>query len=249
MDQYQGFWLVSPEGKALAKKHEWNTKDPAKYPQELVETMDEVLKAYASLKPRRVKPAEPLPDRGAGVQRDGSVTLSLYGRLMHKGRPDGPMMLDSVTLGAADWAHFMPAKPDASEPEWEVPESVAIKLARGLAPGDSGGVFLAKDFRQAKLRAKVESIDGTIAWIRLTGEWQAEGLYGGEKERPFASTAKAEGIAVYDVKTKSMRSLLFVFDGKTWTGRLPEPSAQHGWRETGAVIEWVHEPPAQKKAP
>ena len=98
MDQYQGFWLVSPEGKALAKKHEWVTKDQAKYPQELVETMDEVLRAYASVKPRRLKPSDPLPDRGTGVQKDGGVSLALYGRLMHKGKPDGPMMLDSESF-------------------------------------------------------------------------------------------------------------------------------------------------------
>src|SRR5262245_9969457 len=240
MDQYQGFWLVSPEGKALAKKHDWDTKDPAKQPQELVETMDEVLKAYASLKPRRVKLSDPLPDRGTGVQKDGSVTLALYGRLMHKGKPDGPMMLDSVTLGAAEWAHFAPAKPDVLEQEWTVPESVARKLARGLSPGDSGGVFLPKDFRQAKLRAKVESSDGARVWIRSAGEWEAEGLYGGEKEIPFASSATADGIAVYDAQSKSMRSLLLVFSGKTWRGRLSELPEQ-GWRETGAVVEWTLE--------
>jgi hypothetical protein len=211
--------------------------------------MDEVLKAYASLKPRRVKPSDPLPDRGTGVQKDGGVTLALYARLMHKGKPDGPTTLDSVTLVPAEWAHFAPPKLDASEPEWAVPDIIARKLARGLSPGDSAGVFLEKDFRQSKLRAKVESVEGTSARIRLSGEWQAEGLYGGEKERPFAGTARAEGIAVYDVKTGSMRSLLLVFDGKTWHGRLPEPSAQQGWRETGAVVEWSLEPPAPKKAP
>jgi hypothetical protein len=121
MDQYQGFWLVSPEGKALAKKHEWKEKDPARQPQELVETMDEVLKAFAPLKPRQVKPSNPLPDRGAGVQKDGSVTLALYGRLMHKGQPDGPMMLDSVTLGATEWAHFAPAEPKVPGQGWAVP--------------------------------------------------------------------------------------------------------------------------------
>ena len=29
MDQYQGFWMVSPDGKALGKYHDWNG-DPAK---------------------------------------------------------------------------------------------------------------------------------------------------------------------------------------------------------------------------
>jgi hypothetical protein len=245
MDQYQGFWLVSPEGKALAKKHEWNEKDPARQPMELVETMDEVLNAFASLRPRQVKPSDPLPDRGTGVQRDGSVRLALYGRLMHKGQPDGPMMLDSVKLEATEWSHFAPTRPNVAEQEWTVPESVARKLARGLSPGDSGGVFRPQDFRQAKLQAKVESIDGGKARIKLWGEWQAEGLYGGEKEFPFAGAAKAEGIAIYDVPTRSMRSLLLVFSGKTWHGQRSELPEQAG-RETGVVVEWALEPSLQK---
>src|SRR5262249_46030469 len=108
MDQYQGFWVVSPEGKALAKKHQWNESDPEKHPKELVETMGEILKAFGSLKPRRVKPTNPFPYRGTGVQADGSVTLALYGRLVHNGQPDGPIMLDSVPLAAAEWAQFVP---------------------------------------------------------------------------------------------------------------------------------------------
>src|SRR5262245_43820759 len=155
MDQYQGFWLVSPEGKALAKKHDWNESDPAKQPQELVETMDQILAMFGSLKPRQVKPTNPLPYRGRGVQADGSRTLALYGRLLHRGQPDGPMMLDSVPLSAAEWAHFAPAepRPAAGEAdqgrEWTVPTSIASKLASGLAPQDSSGVVHPKDFRQA----------------------------------------------------------------------------------------------------
>jgi hypothetical protein len=109
-------------------------------------------------------------------------------------------------------------------------------------------VLLPKDFRQAKLKAKVQSIDGARARIRLSGEWRAEGLYGGEKEFPFACSAKAEGIAIHDVETRSMRSLLLVCSGRTWRGQLSELPEQGG-RETGAVVEWALEPSPQKKNP
>src|SRR5262245_1424882 len=125
MDQYQGFWLVSPDGKALAKKHDWNEVDPAKHPKELVETMDAVLKSFASVQPRQVKPSDLFPFRGTRVQADGSITLALYGRLMHQGKPDGPMSLDSLKLVAAEWAHFAPAKPIVLGQEWTVPDNVA----------------------------------------------------------------------------------------------------------------------------
>src|SRR6185436_4252420 len=125
-----------------------------------------VLKAVGPVKPREAKPTKLFPYRGTGVQSNGSVTLALYGRLMHKAKPDGPMMLDSVTLGPAEWARFTPLELKSGTAEWAVPEGVARKLARSLSPGDSGGVFRPEDFRQAELKAKVESIEGAIARVR-----------------------------------------------------------------------------------
>src|SRR5262249_17890190 len=140
------------------------------------------------------------------------------------------------------WAHFAPPKPIVIGQEWTVPESVARQLARGLSPGDSGGLFHPNDVHQAKLKATVESVEGARARIQLSGEWKAEGLYGGEKEFPFAGSAKAEGIAIYDVETKSMRSLLLVFSGRTWRGRLSKAPPEQEWRETGGVVEWSLKP-------
>jgi len=239
MDQYQGFWLVTPDGKALAKKHDWLESDPAKRPNELVRAMDEVLQAVGSVKPSHAKPAVLFPYRGTGVEPDGSVTLALFGRLMHDGKPDGPMMLDSVTMGAAEWAHFAPPGPNGGGREWSVPESVARKLARSLSPGDSSGVCRPEDFREAELKAQVESIGETPARIRFTGKWKADGFYGGERDHPFSAMATAEGIAIYDVEKKSMRSLLLVFSGRVWTGGSSAGSEKTG-RETGGVVEWTN---------
>src|SRR5262249_34282392 len=114
----------------------------------------------------------------------------------------------------------------------------------GLAPQDSSGVVHPKDFRQADLKAKVESIEGARARIRLSGNWQAQWLLGGEKEFPFACSASAEGIAIYDLEAKSMRSFLLVFSGTVWRGALDEVPKQ-GVRETGGVVEWTLEPSAK----
>jgi hypothetical protein len=166
---------------------------------------------------------------------------------MHQGKPDGPMMLTSATLGAAEWAHFAPPVPKSAAPAWTVPKSVAEKLAAALlAPGDSGGMLRPQDFREAALKARIESIESATARILLSGKWQAEGLYGGEKEFPFTCSARAEGIAIYDVEEKSMRSLLLVLSGRMWTGRSSAGTEKTG-RETGGVIEWTLQPSAEKK--
>jgi hypothetical protein len=238
MDQYQGFWLVSPEGKALAKKHDWEESDPAKRPNELVKAMDAALESVGAAAPRRTKPATLFPHRGIGVQADGSVTLALYGRLMHQGKPDGPMMLDSTTLGAEEWMRFAPPEPKRGAPEWTVPESVARKVARSLSPGDSAGVFRPEGFQQAELKARVESIEGATARLRLSGKWRAEGFYGGEREHPFGAVATGDGFAIFDLEKKSMRSLLMVFSGRTWRGRSSADAERTG-RETGGVVEWT----------
>ncbi len=235
MDQYQGFWLISPEGKALAKYSEWHG-DPAVPEHKRVPMMlDEGLKTFGAVTPRNVKATDVLAYRGKGVQPDGKVNLALYGRLMHLGRPDGPMMLDSVTLQAAQWAAFAPPAKGKGQ-EWTLPDKIARNLARSLlSPGDSGGTFRAEDLHQAELRAKVESIEDGKARIRLTGSWKADGLYGGEKGKEYGASATGDGIALYDLEKKSMRSLIMILNGQV--GKTSE--FVKGGRDTGGVVEWV----------
>jgi hypothetical protein len=104
-DQYQGIWIVSPDGKVLAGKHDY--KDFKNGAAELLETIDAGLASFGPVQPRRAQPAELdsgdkssaaaisrkagpgatisdemlsalLPFRGKGVRDDGSVDLALY---------------------------------------------------------------------------------------------------------------------------------------------------------------------------
>jgi hypothetical protein len=91
-DQYQGIWIVSPEGKVLAARHDY--ADFQNGARELLETIDAGLASFAPLEPRRVQPPESiprepisaemisdfLPFRGKGVRPDGNVDLALYVR-------------------------------------------------------------------------------------------------------------------------------------------------------------------------
>lgn len=222
MDQYQGFWIVSPEGKALAMPT-W--KEHLAAASAVRNALDEVLQSFGPVKPREAKWVDPLPHRGTGVQPEGSVTLAIYGRLMHRGQPDGPIMMDNVTLGAAEWAHFAP--PKRGTQEWTVPEEVARKLVGALAPTPRGMDFRPDGAKKAELKAKVESIEGGKARLLLSGTWEAHGVREGV---PYSGAATSEGIALFDVEKQSLLSLLMVFTGTFGEGR--------GARETGGVVEW-----------
>jgi len=251
-DQYQGVWIVSPEGKVLAGRQDY--KDFKNGAVELIETMDAGLKAFGPVEPRRAKPTNPLPHRGLGVQADGSITLALYGRQVLGGgretipagveasrawlwdgalRADGPTMIDSLTLPSEDWSAFAPQKLEAGA-SWSLPESVARKLVRLLtASSDQSGMPRPEDATVAELKAVVESVEGGMAKIRLAGRWEMARLVEGDPKRPMSAAATAEGAALYDVERKSVRSLLMVFDSTIRHGR-----SEGGPNRAGAVVEW-----------
>jgi hypothetical protein len=251
-DQYQGIWIVSPEGKVLSGRHDY--KDFHHGSIELLETIDAGLKAFGPVEPRPPRPAILLPFRGAGIQADGSVTLALYGRQMLGGgrntipagvepahawlwdgelRRDGPIMLDSVQLPANEWGAFVPVKLEAGA-TWSLPEAVARKLTRLLSTSsDQSCMPKPEDAGVAELKASVESVEGGMAILRFSGRWEMMHLIEGDATRPTYGTATAEGSAVYDVERKSMRSLLLIFSGTIRSGRPDAPL-----NRTGAVAEW-----------
>jgi hypothetical protein len=107
-DQYQGIWIVSPDGKVLSGRHDY--MDFENGARELLETIDAALKAFGPVEPRRVRPSEEtagqtitadtisdfLPFRGKGVRDDGNVDLALYVRqVLGGGRQTIPPGVDS----------------------------------------------------------------------------------------------------------------------------------------------------------
>lgn len=251
-DQYQGIWIINDAGSVLAAHHA--IKDHKTWADEVLATLDRGLAAFGDVTRRDVKPTTPLPHRGLGVLAGGGVQLALYGRQMLGGgrntipagmepscawywdgalRPDGPAMIDSLALSADEWAALVPARPEEGA-AWNIPEGVARKLTRLLSTSsDQSGMPKPEDTKSAELKATVESIEGGIARLRLAGRWEMKHLVEGDAKRPQYGTATAEGIALYDVEKKSMRSLLLVFDGTIRSGR-PDATPNR----TGAVVEW-----------
>ena len=81
--------------------------------------------------------------------------------------------------------------------------------------------------KAAELRAAVASVEGDTATIRLSGRWETEHSMDGKLVRGSAS---GEGVAVFDVRAKAMRSFLLVTTGVF--GQPPET------REAAAAVEW-----------
>jgi hypothetical protein len=256
-DQYQGIWIVSPAGKVLAGHHEFKSQET--WPREVLDTANAALKAFGAVPQRQVKSTDPLPFRGYGTQADGTVCLAVHARQMLGGgrqhapksvhasrhwlwdgalRPDGPAVIDSLTLTAKEWAKLAPPRIEVGS-TWAVPEAVARQLCRVLIPSsDQSAMPRPEDAILARLKATVEAVEDGQARIRLTGSWEAVHLQEGDAKRPLRGEATAEGLAHYDLKRQAMHSVLLVFSGSY--GRPNDESVC----ATGAVVEWQSKRPA-----
>jgi hypothetical protein len=257
-DQYQGIWIVSPVGKVLAGHHEFRSRET--WTQEVLDTTNAALKTFGAVPPRQVKSTDPLPFRGHGTQSDGTVCLAVYARQMLGGgrrnvpagvpasrhwlwdgalRPDGPVVIDSLTLTAKEWATLAPPKHQVGS-TWVVPEAIARRFCRVLIPSsDQSAMPRPDDAKLAKLEGTVESVEDGQARIRLTGTFEAVHLQEGDARRPLRGAATAEGLAIYDVKRQAMHSVLLVFSGSY--GRPDDESVG----AVGAVVEWQSKRPTR----
>jgi hypothetical protein len=266
-DQYQGIWIVSPDGKVLAGRHDYaDFKNGAR---ELLETIDAGLKAFGPVQPRRIRPTETtadqpisaetlsdfLPFRGKAVQDDGNVDLALYVRQVLGGgreaipsgvepgrawlwdgpyRPDGPPVIDTVTLSAEQWRTFCPPTVELGK-TWSVPEHMARQFTRLLsASSDQSGMPSPDDATLAELQCTLQSVSRGEARIRLSGRWEMVHAIEQDKDRLLFGATTAQGVAVYDTEAQLLRSFLLVFDGTIRHGR-PDASPNR----TGGVAEWT----------
>jgi hypothetical protein len=253
-DQYQGLWVVSPDGHVLAAHQDYKSAET--WTQEVRDMLARGLEAFGPVTPRQAQAVNPLPYRGVGAQPNGSIALALYIRYMHGGvprfapaavngkslwmwegalRPDGPPVIDTLLLTAGEWTAFAPPRA-AVGTEWTIPEAIARKFTRVLSPSsDQSTMPRPEEATVAQLKAVVESVAAGQARIRLAGRWAMRHLYDG---KPSYGWATAEGMALYDVRRKTLRSLLMTFSGAY---RMVPPWDKED-RPTGAVVEWQWKP-------
>jgi hypothetical protein len=233
IDQYQGLWILSPDGKVLSAHHGFKSDGHDERAREVLAVLDAGLQRFGKVSRRNVPPQNPLPFRGTGTRPDGSADFALQARCMHEGKPDGPIVIDTLTVTAAELAAFVSPSPARGE-SWALPDSLARKLGRVLSPSsDQSTMPLPDDAKFVRLTATADDLSGGQAVLRLAGKWDVVHMAEGDAKRPIRASATAEGFALVDPRQQALTSLLLVFDG-TYRHFPPWDSS----RRTGAVVEW-----------
>ena len=240
--QYQGLWIVSPEGKVLVlNKLVYSSK-------QVRADLESGLKAFGPVKPRQVAAApasayrNSLPYRGVGVHPNGQVTLAVYDKLIVAKDLKGDLplhllghsTLDSVHLNAAEWSTLAPVKTDAGS-MWTLPEGTARKFFPLLGIGDTR--FLPEEVTSAQFTGQVQEVKDGIAYLSYRG--RIAGTHQGtasEAQAGKTCSGQAEtlgGVGAFDIKAGKMLSLTMVFSRQSrGFGHRGPPG------KNGTVVEW-----------
>jgi hypothetical protein len=232
-DQYQGIWIVAPDGQVLAGHHE--VKDHKSWTREVLATIDDALKAFGPVTRREAGRVAPLPYRGLGVRPDGGITLAITVRYTYAGRPEGDGVIDSLTLPEADWAGLTPPVAGGSR-GWTVPEPVARRFSRILSPNsDQSTMPRPEEVTAVRLAGRVLAIEDGRVRLAYEGTIAASHTYEGKVSH---AEARLTGAGSYEVKSGRLLSFLLVADG---TYRMAPPYDKD-LRTTAAAVEWRRGP-------
>ena len=234
--QYQGLYLVTVEGKVLASHQNFDSDKT--WAKKVIADLQPGLKAFGAIEPRKAGPADPLPERGVGVRKDGSARLAVFLRYAIKGIPLRELpnpTIDSLVLTAEQFAKLAPPKPEVGF-AWKVPEAVGLEFCRVLGPGDENTMPRPKEVKSVRLAGKVKAVQDGIAILSYEGE-----IVGSHETQSNGGKchgeAKMTGVGTYDVKSARLLSLVWVFEG-TFTAPPPydKPAKPYG-----GVVEWRRE--------
>jgi hypothetical protein len=231
--QYQGLYLVSADGKVLASHQ--NFKSDKTWAQEVLADLGPGMKAFGEVRPRRVEPADPLPNRGVGTRADGSAILAVFLRYPIKGIPLRELpnpTIDSLALTAGDLKVLGPATAVAGA-EWKISEAVGRKFHRVLGPGDEDTMPRLHEVQSASFVGRVKSVEGGIAYLAYEGTIAGSHETQSNKGKCHGE-ARLIGVGKYDTKARRLLSLVWAFDGAY---RPPKANDRAALPYSG-VVEW-----------
>lgn len=238
---YQGFWIVTPEAKVLSAHQDYRSAKT--WVEDARAQIQAGIAAFGSIPPRQAKWRDPYPFRGRGVQPDGRVTLAVYIRHAHGGRPQGEGALDSIHLTPKQWEGFVPPEP-APGKGWSVPDEVARQLAKCLSPlSDQSVMPRPNEVKEVELIGNVRYIEGGMASLTFSGEIAAVHKHPFRKGKINRSSARIRGLGTYDLKAKRLLTLGLALEG-VFYDHAPYDRQPHPFL---AGVEWRRDPPAAAK--
>jgi hypothetical protein len=235
--QYQGLYLVAPDGQVLASHQ--NFKSDKTWPQEVLADLQPGLKAFGDVKKRTVTPADPLPERGVGLRADGSVCLAVFLRYPIKGIPLRELpnpTIDSLVLTAAEFKELAPPRAEVGA-RWDLSQEMSRKFHRVLGPGDEDTMPRLHEVRSVSLAGRVTSVEDGLAYLAYEGPITGSHEMQSNKGK-CQGEAKLTGVGVYDRNAGKLRSLVWVFDA---TFSSPPPNDKEA-RPYSGVVEWRSTP-------
>ncbi len=234
--QYQGLYLVRPEGKVLASHQ--NFKSHKTWPRELLADLQPGLRAFGEVKPRNARLVDPLPERGVGAPKDRGACLAVFLRYSIKGIPLRELpnpTIDSLVLTAGELAELAPAKVEAGA-AWKLSEALGRKFCRVLGPGDENTMPRPNEVKSVRFVGKVKSVVGGIAQVTYEGE--IAGSHETQSNRGKChGKAQLTGVGTYDAKAGRLLSLVWVFEGTF----IAPPRYDKPARSYSGVVEWRQE--------
>jgi hypothetical protein len=265
-DQYQGVWIVSPEGKVLAAIHDYQAvRDQEKLKldtgevrrrmaEELLAVVNRALDEFGPVTTRSAEADNPLPSRGRGVQADGSVTLAVYARqMLGGGRESAPPSVPESRL----WLWEGPLRADGPP----VIDSFSLDAKRWSAfappksqPGMTWEVpdTIAREFCRVLVPSSDQSAmplpdDARRARLTATVESIEDGVARirlvGDWEAVHLCEGDADrpigGVAVADgIVTYDLDQKAVQSLLLVFRGTHGRPNDDNGQNPTGAVVEW-----------
>lgn len=256
-DQFQGIWIVSPEGKVLSGYGDTsylvfkngdvdNGASKTAWIKKVRQTIEAAAQAFGPVQPRSVSSINSLPQRGVGVHADGGVTLALYARCIAykplRSDADQHVRIDSFQLTASQWSALSPPTVKKGA-EWTLPDATARQFSRVLcAASDSDGWPFPREVSKVQFTARVDKIEhglatlsyrGTIAGVHVAVGQNAAGLKPDQPRPTFGGEARLTGLALYDTTRRELKALTFVFEGTCY-----RQSASSAARPMATIVEW-----------
>lgn len=211
--QYQGIWIATPEGKLLGSYFESENKQ-FDWTLRLIETLQNSLRAFGPVTQVDARPVDLHPNRGIGVEADGSATLSgTSRRLLLNGKLLTAPQLDRFKLTEKQFAGLRPAEVKVGA-VFEASADAVKRLSPLMTNGSGMGQYPEpKDVTNAKLIGTVTEISDGIATITYAGEMAATHKDLFSKTECFGhGTTRFVGYGTVDARTGRMLSLLLLLD-------------------------------------